>query len=408
MSKLFGLYHKLYFRKWFRLINFLKKLGLSRLVAFTLIGIWLALIWASFSSFRYNFEGNLVVREMSFTYVGDNQKPFINSIERVKELTLHSSLADRLILRGEFSTTIPGLKSKLDSLEQLTIELPYSNSQLFIASLDSKAENDLNLGNLRITSNTRVDKLAFESSRNENPQLSFQLKHTNEDSDSNSITSLDIRKEMVGTLELQIGQQPLKIIVEKANIPEIGLQDDTFSFELRSDFEDKFIQLISPSQIYITPDLAEQDIPTADLSSFNWFWQDFTVKDLRFLRDEETGNVSDTVSESSTILSGEVRMRDKILKLQESQLLIVPLEDPGIQKIRYLRIQYNPLDRVAGLRTLVSGKASKIAVGFYKDFPVETIALTWFSKYPKEAVSALLAFVAALTGFFLPKLFKGI
>jgi hypothetical protein len=94
-------------------------------------------------------------------------------------------------------------------------------------------------------------------------------------------------------------------------------------------------------------------------------------------------------------------MGRETMKLQPNQFLIIASK-PGIQKLRYIQIQPKSPQ---GLKTLFFGESNSLAAGLYPQFPVQRIEPSWLSKHlSQEAVNAILSFVGALTGFFLPRL----
>ncbi|MCC5668606.1 hypothetical protein LC653_33340 [Nostoc sp. CHAB 5784] len=110
------------------------------LLILILIGIVVAGIWPSDN----NFEGSLVVKEIGFTYNGQEpNKLFINNINGIKRLL--GDGRQTLILTGKFSSSShPELNQKLTQRNTLKIELPYDSSQWMIAPTDSKLESKLN------------------------------------------------------------------------------------------------------------------------------------------------------------------------------------------------------------------------------------------------------------------------
>lgn len=394
-------------RRW--LSRWFKSWHWDQWFAVGLILFWGGLILANFAGDRYIFEGNLIAREVSFTYAGVDERRFLNPIRRIQQLDIEGSQPEPFVLTGTFSSPDnPALNQQLAKQKQLTLELPEDSSRVIVAPATPDQKSALSLLELRIQPDTQVNQLKYERTRPQQSRLSFCLQSTSSDpelcSASGSSEPVAQAKAALGTLALKLGQQPLTVTVDRVNIPELAQQAENASnlgsFQVVLDFDEKVLSLRSPARIYIDlPDLQETDRTQA--ADRRWFWEDFDVRQVRFLQSEQTDNVTDEI-ETSSILEGEVRMGSKLMDLQANQFLIVTPDDPGIRKLR--SIQIHPDDPM-GLQTLISGESSEVAAGFYQNFPVETIKPSLLSKYPQEAVNALLAFIAALTGFFLPRLF---
>lgn len=381
----------------------------DRLLAIFLILLWIGIILGYFVlQGRYVFEGNLIVQEMSFTYTGDQDRRFLRTLRGIKGLDVEGSQPEPFVLTGKFSSpTDPVLNQKLNQLDRLTIELPYSSSRLIFAPTTPDSSN-LDLLELRLNPQTEVNQLTYQSKPD---QLSFCLQSASVSPTlclyGSNVPDADTSSPMpISSMELRLGQQPLTVNLALFNIPELGIQTDInapqdLSFQVIPDVDEKLLALLSPSRVYI-------DLPTITPSTNSktanfrqWFWNDFNVAQVRFFRIENPDSAKD-VARTSTILAGDVRMQGQRMELQENQFLIVDSQ-PGIRKLRY--IQLHP-EQPQGLQTLISGESSSIAVGLYPEYPVQTIEPSLLSKYlSQEAINALLAFIAALTGVLLPRLF---
>ncbi len=390
----------------------LRLLRWPRWFALMLLGLWVALILGLVLRSPYVFEGSLTVREMGFTYVGDTERQFLQSINGVRQFSLTGQQPDGITLEGTFTSDDPLLSDRLGGLTALTLQLPYPDSQIYLEVLDPPegGSDGLSILQLRFRPNTRVEALRYQAVGNSPAELSFclELADQNEPSCLSSDPGLASGSAApIGSLDFQFGQ-PLQITVGRTAIPELGLGADeteggiTFVY-VPVDLQERSLLLASPSSIYLVPPAPPTAAEEADLGLQRWFWQDFPVADVAFTRSEGTYTVADEVGEASTVLTGEVRTGNKTMRLQDSQLLIIPPNDPGIGRLRFLQARSTS---PAGLQTLVSGRARSLSVGFYRDFPVETISISRLGQFPQEAVNALLSFVAALTGFFLPKLFE--
>ena len=375
------------------------------LLLYFLLLLWIAVLLGNFV-FRgsYVFEGNLLVQEMSFTYTGDTERRFLNTIRNLKNLDIAGSQPQPIVLTGKFSSPDPALNQKLRQRDRLAIELPYADSRLIFKP--GKA-SELALLEVRIQPNTQISQLKYQASP---AQLSFCLLAANIPAKTCQLpdrnTPTPATASPLGNLKLQLGQQPLTLSLEKFNIPELGIKTDgntsqNLTLQFVPSFDESQLTLRSPARLFIDlPDFAKTS-NAATGKPPQWLWGDLDVRDVSFSRSETTEVVTDELP-SSTILSGEVQMEGKSLQLKENQFLII-LSKPGIRKLRY--IQIHP-QSPQGLQTLISGESQGIKVGLYPKFPVQSIEPSWLSKhFSQEAINAILAFIAALTGVLLPRLF---
>ncbi len=397
----------------------------DRAPAILILLAWFAIALANFViPGSYVFEGSLIVRGMNFTYAGGADKSFLTAIEGIQGFDLQGKQTKPLLLTGRFSSDDAALDRQLRSRRQLRLELPYATSRLIVAPVNPD-DSQLSLLELSLRPGSRVNQLTYRTSSHPDAtrpdairldtsqQLSFCLQSERKSAESclfpDDLTHAAPGKDdapAVGTLELQLGEQPLWVTTSLVALPELGIQADpddreerTFQFTPTIG-EPPLDALLSPTAIAIAlpqkTDTAEPDRPN------QWFWGDLEVKDTRFIEFQMGDRTTDEI-QISTILAGEVRMGSEKMQLQKHQFLIVSSEKPGIQQLRY--IQIHPQDP-AGLQTFISGKSAGIATGLYPDFPVQSIQPGWLSKYlSPEAVSALLAFLATCTAIFLPRLF---
>ncbi|WP_392530947.1 hypothetical protein [Nostoc sp. C117] len=144
----------------------------------------------------HTFEGNIIFQEMSFIYNGEQSKLFLQNIRGIKEL--ENEGRQTLTFTGSFqSETWP----ELNQLDSLKIQLKDSESRWIIAPANLQARSDINLEELRLQPNTKVSGLSYDFYRN---QLAFSLQ---------SSSKLDLKSNQ-NTLELYLGEQPIKVIVE--------------------------------------------------------------------------------------------------------------------------------------------------------------------------------------------------
>ncbi|MBW4660515.1 MAG: hypothetical protein KME15_17730 [Drouetiella hepatica Uher 2000/2452] len=379
------------------------------LVLFLLL-LWVAVLLGSFVwRGSYIFEGNLIVQEMGFTYAGDTERRFLSTIRRLKKLDIEGSQPQPLVLTGKFSSSDPMLNQKLSQRDRLAIEFPYADSRLIFTPVK---ESELAILEARIQPATQINQLKYQAQPGQPAQLSFCLQSVNTPLETCQLrsnlpdTPTSATAKPLGTLKLQLGQQPLALSIERFNIPELGIKTDISAFQsldlqFTPSFDESTLSLLSPTRLFIDlPDFAK----AANSEKVNlpqWLWGDFDVQDVRFSSTETTEVVTDELP-TSTILLGEVQMQRQSLQLKENQFLIIASK-PGIRKLRY--IQIHP-QSPQGLQTLVSGESQGIKVGLYPQFPIQSIEPSWLSKhFSQEAINAILAFIAALTGVLLPRLF---
>jgi hypothetical protein len=374
----------------------------DRIIALALLILWIGILLSNFIlKGSYIFEGSLVVKEMGFTYNGDIPKLFVPSINSIDLLDIQGLQSEPLVLSGEFSTDIdPILNKKIDTIKHITINFNQSQSRLIVESLDSQ----IALGSLRIYPQTNTNQLTYNFSKN---QLSFCLSK----SDSSDqvpepcLTPANFApKELqaIADVTLNFSNQPLTLILDKVNIPELQINSKTNPQELTLKFiperesQEKLLKLSSLAKLRILTKALAKDKP------IDWFRGDIDVKNVHFEQFDLGGKTTDEIV-NSTILKGEVRLEGNKLELQEQQFLIINDPQPGIRKIRSLQIYP---EEPQGLRTFITGESRGIAVGLYPNFPVQSLKPSLLSKYlSQEAVNALLALLGAFTGIFLPRLF---
>lgn len=393
-----------------------------------LLIFWLTIILGYFLPISYVFEGNLTVDSLSFTYNGNTDKRLLNEITGVKNLDIMGSNSQAVVLEGNFSSNSDlELDRKLKTLPEskLKIEFPYPTSRLILKVAcegqpqDNCPDNSssLSLLSLPIKPGTKVQQFAYNSDRQELSQLSFCLQSPQESAEACSypeslIGEQSRQPQEVGSLQVQLGQQPLAVSLENVNLPQLKIKTEidapTFiDFQYQPTDQESTLQLSSPTQVYIhLPELPAK----SQAREPEWLGEDFAVQDVRFSRPKKTGNVTEEI-QASTILAGEIRLKKEKLELQPQQFLIVEPPQPGIQRLRSLGIKTKEKDNkvkdnsARGLQVFVSGKSSLIAAGLYPNFPVEEIQFNWLSNFPQEAINTILAFLGALTAILLPHIF---
>ena len=327
------------------------------------------------------FEGNLIFKEMSFTYNDNQPKLFIGNIKNIKELETEGK--QKLTFTGSFqSESLPEINKK-NSLE---IQLTDRESKIIITPASSKTESEINLKELRLQPQTRIDKLNYDFYRQ---QLAFSL----------------IPKPLnnPNPLEIYLGKQPIKVIIQGYKIPGLKLpksQDDQTQLEfiVNPDNKEFTFKIQENTDIYLTLSKPPK------YESEQWFRGKIKTKDVKFTRAERNGNLRDDL-ETSTIVEGKIRMAEQDREIKENQFLMgeetnKPL---NIQLIRNLQI----ISDKKGIEARFSGKTKQIQIGLDQDFPVSSIQGSWLDGVlPRDAIIALFSFGAATVANLLSWLFS--
>ena len=350
----------------------------KRLLTFVLglLLIFGGLTLAAFVPSTHIFESNLTVEEMSFTYAGKEPKLFLDTVRGITSLEIE----------GKQNITFTGkIQSKstpaLNQLTILEIEPIDSTSKWLITTANLKQSSQLEFTELRLQPDTQVDKLSYDTYRN---QLAFSLT-SNTPVEKTSNTNI---------LQLSLGNQPLKVSLEGYQLKNVKLPIDSekqkqLEFILTPNNQEFRLNLADPVTIYLQP-------PAPKNNEFKqWFRGKIEVKDVQFQRLDRTGSNQGDNLPISTILNGEVHMAEQERKIKRNQFLMV--EEPGIKLIRYLNIVPQK-----GLEVRISGKSKLIQIGLDKEFPVSRIQASWLDGVlPRDAIIALISFCAASFSYLL-------
>ncbi|MBS9382908.1 MAG: hypothetical protein HEQ24_01170 [Dolichospermum sp. BR01] len=328
------------------------------------------------------FEGNLIFKEMSFTYNDNQPKLFIGNIKNIKELETEGK--QKLTFTGSFqSQSLPEI-NKLNSLE---IQLTERESKIIITPANSNTASEINLKELRLQPQTRIARLNYDFYRQ---QLAFSLLPNSQNNPN--------------PLEIYLGEQPIKVIIEGYKIPSLKLpksQDDQAQLEF----------IVNPNNKEFTFKIQENTDIYLTLSkppkyeSEQWFRGKIKTKDVTFTHvDRNGGNLRDDL-EISTIVEGKIRMAGQDREIKENQFLMG--EDTNkplnIQLIRNLQI----ISDKKGIEARLSGKTKQIQIGLDQDFPVSSIQGSWLDGVlPRDAIIALFSFGAATVANLLSWLFS--
>ena len=413
-----------------------------------------------FPFFAQTFEGNLIVRQLDFTYTGESDRLFLNDVRRVQQIDLVSQEQQILILVGLFESSQEPHLNKLDELaivlesggqlsitpdhpkcttpnnpksatsndpKSVTLNNPKSTSpnnpkptppkDSECTTLEGSKVSGLRLKDLKLQQNTAVEALQYVPSER---LISFSLIPINPKTDN----------QQGSQLVLDSGREPLKITLTGYQISDSKLgdrQDDNHSQPLEFKFipsGETQLRLTQPTKIEITlPNPKTEPFetiqgkqPNAQVRPIDFnprlFWGDFDVRDVKFIEKEKNQTDQTDNYDESTILEGAVRMADQSLSLEKDQFLSIAA--PGIQNLRHIRIvdsvsDFGELqiaggklklsDPSQGLEVAFQGTTSHIEVGIRPNFPVADIKSTALTKFSsKDATPALYAFFSALLG----------
>jgi len=364
------------FKSFWRFIR--KNLKFCTVFIVTLALVFLSIFWGIIPV-KQNFEGNLLVKSFSFT-CQENESLLLKDVYNLSQIEL--SGLKKFTLAGTFSSLAD---PELNKRERLEIESIRENSTLTITPTA-----DFILQELRLQKETRVKNLKYAPFDN---RLAFSLQPNSQPVNlSFNPSSTPIKITLSG---YKIANLPQK----KEDIPlEFNLSTTEFKLELQQAI-DVNLQL-SQDKEQLSPD-QEQPI----------FWRNIKVNNVRFERPIITGNnVRDDLVES-TIISGNIRMAQQDLKLEENQFLIV--EKPGVEILNQIKIIREDTNQnlklkttgenlqiseaSQGLEVSVSGNTNSIQVGLNPRLPIAQIQGSFLSRYlANKAIVAIISFSGGL------------
>lgn len=340
-------------------IQFLKKHIINRkrlifvfLLTLSLIVVTLSAIFPS----KYPFEGNLIVEDMSFIYNGNQPKIFIESISSINRLEIEG--IQTLTFNGEFNNeSLP----QLNKLNNLKVKLIDGNSKLIISPVNSNIQSQINLNQLQLQPNTKVDGLNYNFYHQ---QLAFKL---------NTDTKVKHDTDKINLLDIYFGEYPIKITLEKYKLLDLNLpaslnKQQPLEFIYNPNNKAFNLNLLH-NNLYIT--LPKQP----DFRYVKWFKGKIQTKNLKFERLEGKSDIKEKF-ETSTIVEGKIRLAEQEKEIKANQFLMgkdpnIPL---NIQLIRNIDIIPKK-----GLEVRFSGRDEKIKIGFDKDFGVTIIQGSWLN-----------------------------
>ncbi|MEH1856237.1 MAG: hypothetical protein V7L11_32260 [Nostoc sp.] len=332
----------------------------------------------------HTFEGNIIAQEMSFIYNGEQSKLFLQDIRGIKELENEGK--QTVTFTGSFqSQTWP----ELNQLDSLKIQLKDSESRWIIAPANLQVTSEINLDELRLQPNTKVAGLSYDFYRN---QLGFSLQ-------SNS--KLDLKNNQ-NTLELYLGEQPIKVIVEgyelDSKLPNQPDKQTPLEFTVNPNNKKFNLEIAQNTNIYITLAKAPK------YETEQWFREKIETKDVKFLDLDRNGKDARDDLKISTIVEGKIRMVGQEQDIKQNQFLMGENPDTplNIELIRHLQIVPKK-----GIEARFSGKTKEIQIGLDQNFPVSQIQGSWLDGVlPRDAIIALFSFGAATVANLLSWLFS--
>lgn len=330
------------------------------------------------------FEGNIIAEKISFIYKGEESKLFLQNIRGIKEL--ENEGRQTLTFTGNFQDATLSEINKLDSLK---IQLKDPNSRWIITPVNPQNTSEISLEELRLQPNTKVTGLSYDFYRN---QLAFSLQ-------PNYNLNSKIKP---NTIDLYLGDQPIKVIVEGYNLPDLKLpnqSDNQTTLEFTLTPNNKVnLELTEDASIYITvgqPPRYESD---------QWFRGKIKAENLQFLDVDRTGKDVRDDLKISTIVEGKIRMAEQERDIKQNQFLMGENADSplNIQEIRHLGIVPKK-----GIEARFFGQTQEIQIGLDPDFPVSRIRGSWLDGVlPRDAIIALFSFGAATVANLLSWLFS--
>lgn len=389
----------------------------DQILAILLLLLWIFLLFGNYYIRGISrFEGNLITKSISFIYTGDIDKQLLKSLS-IPKLTLQGQQPDPLTLKGKFTSSDPTLNAKLQSLNQLEVQLATSTSILTLEPKLAKPAQLLNFQQLRILPNTQIQSLTY---RTHNHQLQFCLQSPTDSTSTNRCENpSSTASTSIGQLEFSVNSTATNLVLSNVQIPALGITESTLETQLtwQPEGQDLSLSIMSPASLQIgLPNIdknTSEDI-IDDLTQF--IRGDIQVKQVQFTQVDRTGNINDDIL-TSEILDGEVRMMGQSLKLQNRQFLIIPTnrsfdkfncqvspnQNLGIQRLSDIHLN---LKEPKGLQTLFSGESKCLAIGLYERFPTQSIEPSWLLKYlPQEGINAIYTLIGAFTGILFPRLF---
>ncbi|MEB3189656.1 MAG: hypothetical protein VKL42_04855, partial [Snowella sp.] len=333
------------------------------------------LIFGAILPVNQPFEGNLLVNSLGFTNQKNGQL-LLKNVEKIQEISLAGKQG--LTLSGTITNSN---HPELNQKQELQIEILKDNEhngQITITPKDS-----LTLREIRLQENDIIEDLTYAPFTK---ILKFYLRPANPAQPPRFLLN-------ASSIQINLSDYQLKNI--KLKNPENPLEFtlETTQFELTPQF---------PVDVNLTLPSKEQA---------NIFWGNISVETVKFKELIQTGDNSNDNIIDSTILSGDIRMVNQDLKLEENQFLII--YPPGIQTLSRIQIirpdpdhklelktsgnNLKLADPDQGLNVTFSGKTTQIQTGLNEKLPIAQIQGSWLSQHlSRDGVVAIISFCASL------------
>ncbi|MHC0063111.1 hypothetical protein ACWATR_09305 [Nostoc sp. UIC 10890] len=350
----------------------------------------------------HRFEGNIVAEKMSFV-IKDESILFLQDISGIKQLDNEGK--QTLTFTGNFqSDSWPEIK-KLNSLK---IQLKDPKSRWIITPVNTEDTSEISLDRLRLQPNTKVSELSYDFFRD---KLTFSLQ-------PNSNLNQKINP---NTLDIYLGEQQVKVIVEDYELPDFKLpiqlnKQIPLEFYLNANNKNINLEITQDTNIYITldktiKDETEDKTPKAEIKdktlkykTKRWFTKkNIKTKNVQFIDVVKASNIRDNYT-ISTIVEGKIRMVEQERDIKQNQFLMGenPKTPLNIQEILHLGILPEK-----GIEARFYGETKEIQIGLHPDFPVSRIQGSWLDGVlPRDAIIALFSFGAATVANLLSWLFS--
>ncbi|MFB2767751.1 hypothetical protein ACE1AT_00295 [Pelatocladus sp. BLCC-F211] len=387
-----------------KLRQFISYLGQRTLSIFVLILLifFSSVILAGILPSPQIFEGNLVVKNLSFTYAGqESNKLFLNNIREISQIEGEGN--QTFILNGRFSNPSDQiLNQKLLQLNSLKILLPHEKSQWIISPATTKQPSELKISELRLQPKTSINSLSYNPY---NRRLSLPLTTT----EQNDVKVKTDELNEAAQLSISLGDYPIKLTLTGYKLEDLGLQDSPDSpnpIELifQPDNSQLSLSLNKTTRLSVNlPDLRK-------VNSEEWLWGDLDVKNVNFEQLKQTGiNINDEIY-NSTIIKGQIRMGERELKIESNQFLLI--SKPGINRLLNLEIiPPKPPQEInvqiadeavevstppEGLEVRFAGEAKQIQVGLDRRLPVRSLKSSFLANFfSNDVIIAMISFFSA-------------
>jgi hypothetical protein len=342
------------------------------------------------------FEANIVAEEVQFTIAQKDDQVLLHDLDSVKNLSLEG--IQTFNLSGGFSSkSLP----QLNQQGSLTIELSDRDSRWMLQAPELKTSS-LSLIDLIVSPQTRVKRFRLASSK-QAEKTEYALR-------------FDIlpRAGKINSLQLDLGDQPLKIIISGRHTIRVGGKKISLSNSQSTE-----IDFIASPQNFKLPVNSETSmsvgLPKPDKDNLErWIGKSLHVEDVSFVRSNNSGASPNDSFEESTILQGQIRIAEKELKIQPHQFLTWQPIKPGGKIITGLQATFsdssdssgdkktsskNESSEPKGLEVRLSGEARRLEVGLDKNFPVANLQAGMLNgRLPNDVLTVLIsAFVAIIT-----------